>query len=155
MGMNNPIRFRVFFKWFWSFCLGIWTTWWPPLGILRCGENGAPNNPSVGYNTITHCGQIFKPTLDGGSKVQICMIQFGLIWSKLNPWVQNLSLHLDSSNHELFLCGYLFIYLFIYLFPNQLIFPKMVPCRLSFDLPPFGLGPSSKGHGSYLWALIQ
>ncbi len=27
----------------------------------------------------------------------------------------------------------------------------MVPCRFSLDLPLFGLGPSSKGHGFNLW----
>jgi hypothetical protein len=27
----------------------------------------------------------------------------------------------------------------------------MVPCKFSFDLPLFGLGPSSKGHRSNLW----
>jgi hypothetical protein len=28
---------------------------------------------------------------------------------------------------------------------------KMVPCKFHFHLPFFGLGPSSKGHGSKLW----
>jgi hypothetical protein len=45
------------------------------------------------------------PLSMGGSNVQIPRNQFGLIWSKLNPWVGpfllNPSLHLGSPNHEL------------------------------------------------------
>jgi len=60
------------------------------------------------------------------------------------------SLHLDSSNHEL---SFLAPPPFFFLGSNQLIFPlKLVPYRFGLDLPLFGLGPSSKGHGfNLLW----
>ncbi len=55
------------------------------------------------------------------------------------------SLHLGSPNHELS------FELFVF-WSKPIHFPsKMVPCRFSLDLPLFGLGPSSKGHGFNLW----
>ncbi len=77
-----------------------------------------------------------------GSRVQFPRNQFGLIWSKLNPWVGvSLGPQPDSwfSKSGALLLALLFG-------PNQLIFPpKQVPCRFSLNLSLFGLGPSSKG----------
>jgi hypothetical protein len=58
----------------------------------------------------------------------------------------DLTLHLGSSNHELsFLAPFFF-------WSEPIDFPsKMMACKFSLDLPSFGLGPSSKGHGSKLW----
>jgi hypothetical protein len=83
-----------------------------------------------------------------GSRVQTPRNKFGLIWSKLNPWVWSLpwtlALHLGSPNHKLSFWA-------LCLGPNRLILPsKMVPCGFSHFLPLFGLGPSSIGHGSNL-----
>jgi len=80
---------------------------------------------------------ILRPTLDG-SGVQIPRNQFGLIWSKLNPLSWILALHLDSSYHELSFLSSFFGF-------EPIDFPsKMVPCKLSLNLPLFGFGPSSK-----------
>ncbi len=55
-------------------------------------------------------------------------------------------MHLGSPNRELS-----FELFFVFLGPEPIDFPsKMVPCRFR-DLPRFGHGPSSKGHGSNLW----
>ncbi len=62
----------------------------------------------------------------------------------------DLSLHLGSSNHELSLLAPFFRWFGPIDFPS-----KMVPSRFSLDLPLFGLGPSSKGHGSNLWLLLN
>jgi hypothetical protein len=63
----------------------------------------------------------------------------------LNPWVGpylDPCLHLGSSNHEFFF--------FFWSKPINLT-SKMVTCRISIDLPLFGLCPSFKGHESNLW----
>jgi hypothetical protein len=61
----------------------------------------------------------------------------------------DLSLHLSSSNHELF-------FLVLFLGSNQFDFPsKMVPHKFSLDLPLFGFGLSSKGCGSNLYWLLS
>jgi hypothetical protein len=78
--------------------------------------------------------------------------KFGLIWSKLNPWVG------PSIGPSLASCFFKWWWAlsllssFSFGVSNQLIFlPKLVSCRFSLDFPLFGLGPSSKGHGSNLW----
>jgi hypothetical protein len=86
-----------------------------------------------------------------GSKVQIPRNQFGLIWSKLNPWfgpclgpaciliLQIMNFPLSS----LFWC-------------EPIDFPsKMEPCRCRLDLPVLGLAPSFKRRGSNLWFLAN
>jgi len=46
--------------------------------------------------------------------------------------------------------------LFYFLGSKPIDFPtKIVPCRFSLNLSLFGLGPSSKGHGSNLWLLFN
>jgi hypothetical protein len=81
------------------------------------------------------------------SSVQIPRNQFGLIWSKLNPWVGHyLGPKLASwfSKSWALLWGHLFG-------SEPIDFPpKIVPC-ISFNLPLFGFGPSSKGQGLHLW----
>jgi len=58
------------------------------------------------------------------------------------------SSHLGSSNLELSFLA-LFIYLFIFVAYEPLDFlSKMMAYRFRLDLPLFGLGPWSKGHGS-------
>jgi hypothetical protein len=76
-----------------------------------------------------------------GSRVQILRNQFPLIWSKLDPWVGPMSLHLGSPNHELFFFG-----------SKPIDFPtKMEPCSFSLDLPLLVLYPHLKGRRSNLW----
>ncbi len=41
--------------------------------------------------------------------------------------------------------------LILFLFEPIDFLSKMVACRFSLNLPLFGLGPASKGHGSNLW----
>jgi hypothetical protein len=86
-----------------------------------------------------------------GSRVQIPRNQFGLIWTRLNPWVGralDTSLHLGSWNPELSFIGLFFLW-----GSNQLIFtPKWCNVSLALICHFLGLGPSSKGHhGSNLW----
>ncbi len=99
---------------------------------------------------------ILRRTLDG-SRFQIPLNQFGLIWSKLNPWVAWIqlearlkldpSLNLGSSNDEHSFFSFFFPFRF-----EPIDFPsKMVPWRFSLYLPLFGFEASSNGHGSNLW----
>jgi hypothetical protein len=88
-----------------------------------------------------------KAHFEQGSRVQFPRNQFGLIWSKLNPWVGLYllvpSLILGSPNKELSfeLC--------FLLQTNWFSLRKIMPCcRFSLNLPLFGLGPSSKGLGT-------
>ncbi len=73
--------------------------------------------------------------------------QFGVILSKLNPWVGPLDLW-SLAWFLILQIKALLLALFFGL--NQLIFaPKQVPCRFSLNLPLFGLGPSSTGLGTH------
>jgi hypothetical protein len=79
------------------------------------------------------------------SKVQILRNRFGLIRSKLNPWVGPYLASWFSKPWAL-------LWAQIFLGSKPIDFPfKMVPCKFSLDLPLVGLGSSSKGRGSNLW----
>ncbi len=83
-----------------------------------------------------------------GSRVQIPRNQFGLIWSKLNPWVGS---SLGSQNHELSLSFKPFLF-----WSKPIDFTsKMMSRMFSLDLPLFGLGPSSKDEGFNRIALFN
>ncbi len=92
---------------------------------------------------------LLRFTLGGGLGSKLLgtnLNSFDANWTHELDLALDPSFHLGTSNHEL-------SFLTIYIFWSKPIdfLSKMVSCRFSLDLPPFGLGPSSKGHGSNSW----
>jgi hypothetical protein len=88
-------------------------------------------------------------------------------WTNLDPFEANWILELDLALFGFWFFKWWTFFLGLFFGPHQLIFPpKEVPCRFSFNLPPFSLGPSSKALGSnwklstnkiilFCWTLIK